>query len=207
MFKLKKCLLFILTIVGITNMAYSAETADAILKKAAQAVKTTEGLSASFTLASGNEKLTGTLKASGSKFSLETGTTSVWYDGKTMWTFNGKTNETTVSLPTKSEVAEVNPLHIVYSYSDNFTAAFAKSQTKGSKTVVLTPKSRKLGYKSVHLSIPDNSSFPSKIVVIPLSGQKITVTIGNTTTGLKLAPSTFTYPKSKYPKVEIVDLR
>lgn len=197
----------ILAIAGVFGCAFSADTADVVLYRAAQAVKSADGISASFTLYSGGQTLTGTLKSSGDKFSLQTSTTSVWYDGKTMWTYNPKTNETTVTLPSSSEVAEVNPLYIVNVYSNNFTVAFAKSQTKGSKTIVLTPKSRKLGYKSVHLTIPDRSSFPSSVVVIPSSGQKITVNIEKTTTGVKHAVSTFVYPKSKYPKAEIVDLR
>lgn len=205
--EMKKYILLILAIAGVFVGAFSAETADAVLKRAAQTIKSADGISASFTLNSGGQTLTGTLKSSGDKFSLQTSTTSVWYDGKTMWTHNSKTNETTVTFPTSSEVAEVNPLYIVHVYSNNFTVAYAKSQTKGSKTIVLTPKSRKLGYKSVHLTIPDKSSFPSRVVVIPLSGQKITVNIEKTTTGVKQAASTFVYPKSKYPKAEIVDLR
>ena len=109
--------------------------------------------------------------------------------------------------PMPQEVGEANPLAIVNSYSSAFTASFAKSQTKGSKTVVLTPKSKQSGYKSVHVTIPDGTSFPSKLVVIPSSGQKVTVSVSQVKTGQKLPESSFVYPKSKYPKVEIVDLR
>lgn len=205
--EMKRYILMILAIAGVFGSAFSADTADEVLNRAAQAVKSADGISASFTINSGGQTLTGTLKSSGNKFSLQTSTTSVWYDGKTMWTYNPKTNETTVTLPTPTEVAEVNPLYIVNVYSHNFTVAFTKSQTKGCRTIVLTPKSRKLGYKSVHLTIPDKSSFPSRVVVIPSSGQKITVNIEKSTTGVRHTASTFIYPKSKYPKAEIVDLR
>lgn len=205
--EMKRYILMILAIAGVFGCAFSADTADEVLNHAAQAVKSADGISASFTLNSGGQTLTGTLKSSGDKFSLQTSTTSVWYDGKTMWTYNPKTKETTVTLPTPTEVAEVNPLYIVNIYSNNFTVTFAKSQTKGCRTIVLTPKSRKLGYKSVHLTIPDKSSFPSRVVVIPTSGHKITVNIEKANTGVRHTASTFIYPKSKYPKAEIVDLR
>lgn len=204
---LSKYVLLFLTVFCFCSFANAAESADAVLSRVAKAVKAAIGVNASFSLSSGGQNLSGTLKSSGSKFSLVTSSTSVWYDGKTMWTYNSKTNETTVTLPTPAELAEVNPLYIVNAYSNNFTAAYAKSQTKGSKTIVLTPKSKKLGYKSVHVSIPDKSSFPTQLVVIPLSGQKITVKIEKVTTGVKFPSSTFEYPKSKYPKAEIVDLR
>lgn len=204
---LSKYVLLFLTVFCFCAFANAAESADAVLSRVAKAVKAAIGVNASFSLSSGGQNLSGTLKSSGSKFSLVTSSTSVWYDGKTMWTYNSKTNETTVTLPTPAELAEVNPLYIVNAYSNNFTAAYEKSQTKGSKTIVLTPKSKKLGYKSVHVTIPDKSSFPSQLVVIPLSGQKITVKIEKVTTGVKFPSSTFEYPKSKYPKAEIVDLR
>ena len=178
-----------------------------MLKKAAAGINGAEGLTASFTLDYGTQKVSGTLKASGKKFALQTSSTSTWYDGKRMWTFNARNNETTLMTPTPQEVAEANPLSIVNSYSASFTAAFAKSQTKGSKTIVLTPKSKQLGYKSVHVTIPDGSTFPSKLVVVPTSGQKVTVSITQVKKGQKLPESTFVYPKSNYPKAEIVDLR
>lgn len=185
----------------------AAETADGLLRKAAAAINGSTGLSASFTLDYGSQKVTGTMKAAGKKFALQTSSTSTWYDGKSMWTYNSKNAETTLMTPTAQEVAEANPLSIVNSYSANFTAAFAKTQTKGSKTIVLTPKSKQSGYKSVHVTIADGSTFPSKLVVIPSSGQKVTVSITKITNGLKLPAATFVYPKAKYPKVEIVDLR
>ena len=193
--------------VGISLSMSAAETADGMLKKAAAAINGAGGLTASFTLDYGQQKMTGTLKASGRKFALQTSTASTWYDGKNMWTYNAGSNETTLMVPTPQEVAEANPLSIVNSYASTFTAAFAKSQAKGSKTIVLTPKSKKSGYKSVHVTIPSGASFPSKLVVIPSSGQKITVLISQVKTGQKLAESSFIYPKTKYPKAEIVDLR
>lgn len=192
---------------GVAASATAAETADAMLKKAAAGINGSVGLTASFTLDYGSQKVSGTLKAAGKKFALQTSTASTWYDGKNMWTYNAKNAETTLMNPTAQEVTEANPLSIVNSYSSNFIAAFAKGQTKGCKTIVLTPKSKQLGYKSVHVSIPDGSVYPSKLVIVPSSGQKVTVSITQVKSGQKLPDATFVYPKSKYPKVEIVDLR
>lgn len=194
-------------IMGLCCQAKAAETADEVLKRVETAIKTADGISASFTITSGSHRLAGSMKSSGDKFALETSSVSTWYDGKTMWTYNAGNKETTVTTPTASELADANPLFIVKAYSSNFTAAFAKSQAKGSTTIVLTPKSKKLGYKSVYMTIPDNSSFPSQVIAVSLSGQRIIITISQTKKGIKFQSSTFTYPKSKYPNAEIVDLR
>ncbi len=207
MIKILKSILGLVVILAMTSTMTAAETADAVLKKAAAAINGSTGLTAAFTLDYGSQKVSGTIKASGKKFALQTSSTSTWYDGKSMWTYNAKNAETTLMTPTAQEVAEANPLSIVNTYSSNFTASFAKSQTKGSKTIVLTPKSKQSGYRSVHVTIPEGSSFPSKLVVIPSSGQKVTVSISQVKSGQKLPDATFVYPKAKYPKVEIVDLR
>lgn len=205
--RILKYIVGLVIVIGLTAPSYGAETADGMLKRAAAEINGTAGLTASFTLDYGSQKVSGTMKTAGKKFALQTSSASTWYDGKNMWTYNANNAETTLMIPTSQEVAEANPLSLVNSYSANFTAAFAKAQIKGSKTIVLTPKSKRTGYKSVHITIPDGSVYPSKIVVVPTSGQKVTVTISQVKKGQKLPESTFVYPKSKYPKAEIIDLR
>ena len=207
MIRILRTLLILISGIGISLSVAAAETADGMLKKAASGITGTSGLTASFTLDYGSQKVSGTMKAAGRKFALLTSSTSTWYDGKNMWTYNARNGETTLMTPTQREVAEAKPLSIVNSYSTDFTAAFAKSQTKGCKTIVLTPKSKRSGYKSVHVTIPDGSAFPSRLVIIPSSGQKVTVSVSKVTKDCKLPDATFVYPKSKYPNVEIVDLR
>lgn len=199
--------MFLLTLMFSTASLSVAETADQILKKASAAINNANGLSASFNIDYGTQRLTGTLKTSGKMFVLQTSSSSTWYDGKNMWTFNAKNNETTLLNPTAQEVAEANPLLLVNSYSMQFVASFAKNQTKGNKTILLTPKSKSIGYKSVMVTIPDGSNYPSMLVVVPSSGQTVKISISNVRTSQKFSNSTFVYPKSKYPKAEIVDLR
>lgn len=199
--------LFLLTLMFSTASLSGAETADQILKKVSSAINNANGLSASFNIDYGTQRLTGTLKTSGKMFVLQTSSSSTWYNGKNMWTFNAKNNETTLLNPTAQEVAEANPLLLVNSYSMQFVASFAKNQTKGNKTILLTPKSKSIGYKSVMVTIPDGSNYPSMLVVVPSSGQTVKISISNVRTSQKFSNSTFVYPKSKYPKAEIVDLR
>lgn len=202
-----KYMIILMAALAMTSEASASESAASVLNRAASAVNSSNGLTAAFTLDYGGQKVSGSIKALGNKFVMETSATSTWYDGKSMWTYNPKTSETTLTIPTASEVAEANPLSLVNTYSSSFTASFTKTQKAGSKTIVLTPKSKSLGYKSVHVTISDTTSLPTQIVVVPLSGQKITVSISKVNKGVKMPDATFVYPKGKYPKVEIVDLR
>lgn len=187
--------------------ASAGETAEQVMRKAAEKINSAGGISASFTMVSGQHKISGTLKSSGKKFALETASNSTWYDGRNMWTYSAGSGETMLVVPTAAEVAEANPLALVNSYSSSFTATFAKSQKSGIKTILLTPKSKSLGFKSVHVSLSETTGLPTSIVVIPATGTRISIDITGVKTGQKFAASAFTYPKSKYPKAEIVDLR
>lgn len=198
---------FLIAAIILSAVSMSAQSADAILKKASSIINSSGGMTASFTMDYGSQKLTGTLKSAGKKFVLLTSASSTWYDGKDMWTYNPKSNETTLITPTASELAEANPLSLVNTYQASFTAALAKTQEKGCKTVVLTPKTKKTGYKSVHVTISASTSLPTKIVVIPMSGSKMSVTVSQVKLNQQLPQSTFVYPKTKYSKAEVVDLR
>lgn len=200
-------LLLLALVATLTAGICAAETADAVLKKAAAKISGGEGISANFTLVSGGLKVTGTIKGSGKKFAVESSASSTWYDGKSMWTYNSRSGETTVMTPSAQELAEANPLALVHSYGNLFTAAFAKTQKPGNKVIVLSPKSKKNGYKSVHVTISEANGLPAHLVIIPQSGQKIEVSISKATTGRTFSSSAFTYPKAKYPNAEIVDLR
>ncbi len=202
-----KVLLLVLTFICSTQSVSAAETADNVMKRAAAKINASSGLSASFSIVADGNKVSGTLKASGSKFVIRTSSASTWFDGKSMWTYNSNSGETILTNPSASEVAEANPLSLVNSYSSSFTAAFSKTTTKGCKTIVLSPKSKNLGYKSVHVTIQNSSGLPSSIVVIPSSGPKMTLSVINVKLNESIPASAFVYPKKDYPKVEVVDLR
>ena len=70
----------------------------------------------------------------------------------------------------------------------------------------LTPKS-KGEIKRITLTLRKTDSVPEKIVVEPVHGNPISADISSFKTGVSLSSSDFEYPQSKYPKVEIVDLR
>lgn len=202
-----KIILGILIATLSTMSVNGAVTAGEMMDKAAAKIKTAGGLSANFMMTSGQYTTKGSLKAQGQQFCIQSTQASTWYDGKTMWTYNRNTKETTIVTPTAAELAETNPLALVNTYGNSFTAAFAKSHPKGGHTIVLTPKSKKLGYKSVHVTISDATGLPASIVVVPNSGQRISISISDVKTKQNFGTTDFTYPKGKYPKAEIVDMR
>lgn len=182
-------------------------TARQIIDKASAKLRTSSGINASFTLSTGGRTLRGSLKSSGSKFALTTPSVSSWYNGKSMWTYNAGSKETTVINPTQAELSETNPLLLVSANASQFTAAFAKKSNQGHYEIILSPKTRATGMKSIHVTINKTTMLPTRIVAVPVSGSVITVDISVLRLGVSFPASTFEYSKSSCRNATIVDLR
>lgn len=185
----------------------AAETPSQIAARSSQLLQRASGIKADFTLEAEGRNMKGTLKSQGKKFAITTSGTSIWYDGKTMWTYNASTGETTITIPTPQEVAETNPMSLMQANADSFKAYFAKKQPAKGKRLVLLPKTKDMGIKSVAVSVNTGSYMPYNMVVTPVSGKPTTVHITGLSTKSNFSASDFVYPSKKYPKAEIVDLR
>ena len=183
------------------------ETAAQVMRRAAALMERAKGVRAEFTLTSGGRSAKGTLKSSAAGFSVVTGGYSSWYDGKNMWTYNPSTLETTLVVPTREELREVNPLMMVAGYEKDFTASYAKGGATGVYNILLTPKSNKTGLKSVTVTLDKHTYRPTSITVTPKSGAVSKVTVTTLATDVAFSKSDFTYPAKRYPKAEVIDLR
>lgn len=182
-------------------------TADAVLGKAAAAARGAKGIAGTFSIAMGRGSVNGTIKASGTRFAIETPASSSWYNGKELYTYNPRSKETTVVIPTAGEISEVNPLSYLNSYATAYKGTFAPKQTSGAYTVVLTPKNKYNAVKRVEVVINKTTWKPQRFVIEASSGEKSTLAIKQLNYNASVSSSTFAYPKGRFPGVEIVDLR
>lgn len=185
----------------------SAATATEIMNKAAATAKNAKGISGTFSVTTSGKSFTGSLKASGSKFSFLTPAASSWYNGKNMWTYNASSKETTLVTPTASEIAESNPLEYIRTYSANYSAAFSNKKIAGKYVITLLPKSKRNTIKSVEITLNGKTLKPERFIVTPKSGAATTVNVKSLDYASSIKASEFEYPKNKYPKVQIIDLR
>lgn len=191
----------------IPSAASAGETASQVMKRAAALLQRASGIQASFAMTSGGRTVNGTLRSSSAGFALETPTYSTWYDGKDMWTYNASSRETTLMAPSQAELREANPMLMISGYDKAFSASFARNQGKGTYTVVLTPRQKSTGVKRVVVVIGKGNYRPKQISVTPKSGAAATLRVTSLVTNARLSKSDFTYPKKKYPRAEIIDLR
>ena len=177
-----------------------------ILNKAVGIVSNAKGVEAKFTIYNSGYSGSGVIKSLGNKFNVTLPDAEVWYNGKDLYTYNKRAGETTVINPTPEELSESNPLAYVYGASKNYNVAFSTVKKSGRDVLELIPKA-KGEIKRITLTLRKSDSLPEKIVVEPAHGNPITAEISSFKTSVALSAGEFEYPKSKYPKVEIIDLR
>lgn len=200
-------LIVFLSATGFFQNANAALTASQVMSKAAAKVMPAAPYTFNYT-ASGQWNGKGTFVVEGKKFYLDMGKNKVWYNGAVMTTLNLSNNEATTVTPSGTEVREVNPLAYIGSWKTDYNAAFAKGKAvKGKYTIVLTANKAKALAKKVIVTVNSGNFLPEKLVISVKQGGMLTLNITSVRSGGKSTASNFLYPKNKYPKVEIVDLR
>lgn len=188
-------------------VAQTTMTPSKILERVVTMITATKGVEAGFTVNNSGYTGRGTIKTSGNKYQVIMPDVEVWFNGKDLYTYNKSTKETTVVTPTAEEIAESNPLGYVVSAQKNYNVAFSTVKKANKYVLELLPKTKGGDIKRITLTVNKTDYKPEKIVVEPKGGSPISADITGFKTGVSSPAADFEYPKAKYPKAEIVDLR
>lgn len=177
-----------------------------VLEKSAAVFTASKGISVNFKI-SGEITGTGSLIGAGNKFHVSLPDAQVWYNGKEMYSYNMRIGETTVISPSAEELQMSNPFLYFNTYKGKFKAEFSRSKIAGRYVVLLKPLTKATDLRSLAITVRSSDFIPEKIVAETTNGSSLTFNITSFKTGLSFPPSDFEYPRSRYPKVEIIDLR
>ncbi|MDE5797081.1 MAG: outer-membrane lipoprotein carrier protein LolA [Muribaculaceae bacterium] len=200
--------IMLLTVISWGSLQAQTPTASEVVSKAAAKLKTATGLKVTFTLTSGGRSLEGTLVESGNRFAVTTAAGSTWYNGQSMWSYNPRTNETTLSTPDAEELRVANPLYYLQDAGNQkaYTIKYVKQQPTGKYAVALLPTDKKSNLRSV-IAVIDRNYDIKEIKVTTTTGQETTLTVRGLDLKSRQAASQFEYPRIKYPKVPVIDMR
>lgn len=187
-------------------LAQGTLTAAQVAQKAATVITGSKGITATFTISSKGMTSKGTIKSDGNKFTVSMPEVSTWYNGTSLYTYNPRTSETTVVKPTARELAESNPLMYVKAGGQGYTYAYSTESHKGKYIIDLHPKNVKSALRKLTFTINSANYHIEKIKVVTSSGET-SVDVTSLKNNQVIPSGDFEYPKSKYPKAEIVDLR
>lgn len=182
----------------------NAKQARAIMDKTARVISKPGGISASFTMAHPtNGKISGTIAVKGNKFHAKTSAATVWFNGKTQWTYMKKNDEVNVSNPTLAQQQMMNPYTFVNIYKKGYTLS-AKSE--GANNVVhLVAQTKKQSIQEMYVTVNKKTSVPS-MIKMKHSNKWYTITIGSLSSR-KQPDSLFSFNSKDYPSAEVIDLR
>ena len=91
-----------------------AQDAKTILDKCAASVSAKNGIQADFTMNSaqyGNSS--GKISVKGRMFTATTPMATLWFDGKTLWTYMSNNDEVNVTTPSESQLQVMNPYNFI----------------------------------------------------------------------------------------------
>lgn len=186
--------------------AYAAEPAKTTVTKCSAALKAAPSLTATFLLDSDNGQIPGSLTMSGRCFKLITDRLSIWYDGKTQWTYVPENEEVNITEPTADELLETNPVEIINASMSKYSARVVR--TEGSvRTIELKPLKPGSSIVSAELSIDTARNLPTRVVAVFTNGSRLIANIANVKIGKVIPRSAFVYDTKLHPSAETVDLR
>ena len=201
---MKRFLLSLLLIFHLSLITSTAQTAKEVLDKCAATVSAKDGVKADFTMSSAQYgSASGNIAVKGQMFCAQTSVATMWFDGKTLWTYMAKNDEVSVTTPTATRLQTLNP----YNFINLYKQGFKYTMTKSDKTfnVHLTAKDKNRGVQEMFITVDKASYHPTEVKL--LQKQKwTTFTISNLKV-TKLSDDAFRFNSKDFPSAEVIDLR
>ena len=157
----KICFLFLTALFSTVTMAQDAKS---VLDKAAANITVKEGVKANFTMTGGIGNASGTILIKGKKFHATTSKATVWFDGKTMWTYMKDNEEVNVSNPTEAQLQTINPYNFINLYKNGYSSTLNKTGNAYVVHLTSTAKDRKI--KELFITIDKQSYHPTQVKLL-----------------------------------------
>ena len=194
---------YLIPLASYLSTSAQAQTATKVLDKAAATVTMKEGVKADFKMSGSMGSTSGTIVIKGKKFHATTPQASVWFDGKTQWTYMKDNDEVNVSNPNESQLQAINPYNFLNLYKKGYKATINSS---GSSHVVhLTASSADRKIKELFITVDKKTYHPTQVKL--LQGKKWTVFDITNLKKQTTADAEFRFNAKEFPHAEIIDLR
>jgi outer membrane lipoprotein carrier protein len=153
---------------------------------------------------------TGFILMKGTKYRVSFGGQEIFSDGKTVWNYDKAANEVTISNLDAS-AGTITPQKLFTNFYDNdFLYKLNGEKKMGAKTlqeIEMTPTDKSKPFHKVYVLVDKNAKTLYSTKVLEKGGNKYSYTVANMNTTTAMADNQFVFDKSKYPGVEVVDLR
>lgn len=193
----------VLSVIFLLSAGAWAEGARSILDKAAATVSNPSGIQAHFQMITKHGSTSGDIAVKGSKFHATTPDATIWFDGKTQWTYMKGNEEVNVSNPTEAELQAINPYNFINIYKKGFR--LTSRSINGFYEVHLTPTDKKRNIEEMYIIVDQKSYHPTHVKMRRKG--KWSVILISQLKSASLSDGIFQFNAKDFPKAEIIDLR
>lgn len=152
----------------------------------------------------------GTVTMKGNKYKVVMDGMVIISDGKTIWNYDKASNEVTISNVDASGNAMTPQKLLTNFYDEDFFYKYNGEKKEGTKTlqeIELTPTDKTRPFHKVYLLVDKTGKSLYSAKFLEKSGGRYSYTITSLKPNVTVTDADFTFDKSKYPGVEVVDLR
>lgn len=179
------------------------QTAKKVLDKAAATITMKQGVKADFKMTGSMGSAKGTIVIKGKKFHATTAQASIWFDGKTQWTYMKNNDEVNITTPNEAQLQAINPYNFINLYKKGYEATV---NSNGSSHVVhLTATSAERKIKELFVTVDKKTYHPTQVKL--LQGKKWTVFDISNLKKESTPDAAFRFNAKDFPHAEVIDLR
>src|SRR5688500_16211140 len=146
----------------------------------------------------------------GNKYRVSFAGQEIFSDGKTTWNYDKNSNEVTINTVDVSGSALTPQKLFTNFYDKDFLYLLngeKKVEGKTLQEIEMTPTDKSKPFHKVYLQVDKNNKTIYSTKVLENGGNRYIYTVSNMKTNGTVADNQFAFDKSKYPGVEVVDLR
>ncbi|MDR1792259.1 MAG: outer membrane lipoprotein carrier protein LolA [Bacteroidales bacterium] len=156
------------------------------------------------------EEFSGKIRVKGKKYILETEDQIIYCNAVNVWNYLPQQEEVTLSMYDSTEQSQfVNPALLIKDFQKQFSAKFIREETqKGTlvQIIDLTPLQSAAYYK-IRLFINKSKQQITQTTIYQRDGVSYTYFVDKFVVNQAIDDKQFMFDKSKYPSIELIDLR
>ncbi|MBN2237132.1 MAG: outer membrane lipoprotein carrier protein LolA [Bacteroidales bacterium] len=205
---------FVALIFLTVQSAWSQENSQRILNELTQKTNSYTNIKVGFSYEMTNkeadihEVTEGELLVAGDKYRLKIAGQEIISNGKTMWTYIADADE--VQINEINQEDSFSPTKLLSSYTEDYDTELEKEYTENNRTYYLFklhPKDKESGFDYVHLKVDKAKMQVAAFVLYDFDKNVFSYLIKEYLTNVALSENAFTFDPSKYPGVDIIDMR
>jgi outer membrane lipoprotein-sorting protein len=160
--------------------------------------------------ATAKDSYKGEATVQGIKFRLKMAGQEIFNDSKTLTTYIKETNEANITSYDPKEIGDVDPTRIYTVYKKGYKYVFIEETTEKGRiyeVVELSPEKKDTKVTKIQIKIDKKDKSVKSWKVTQKNGQRLVFKVDKFIPNVPVTDKYFVFDKSKYPDVELVDLR